>query len=395
MSSIFVPVGSSLTITANAVSAATYWRINTPGTDPSEQGQLTAAGSVVLGPFNEPRNYGYKSNNGDVTAVIGQANLLADDDTAYQPVLSGATLTAVTVATNDLVVIQDASDTKNIKTVTTQAIADLAGSPADSTISFTDITTNNVSITKHGFAPKAPNDATKYLDGTGAYTTPSGGAPAESAVTFTDITTNNSSTSKHGFLKKLDGTATNYMDGSGNWSAPAGGGSELVFIAAHTASNSATLDFTDLADYASIHFVLQTFTSSTTNAVLWIRASADNGSTFAADATSYYGSCFGNGQGGTVKNIANNGSAAILCTGILPNGGGGINGDMDFYNIASADLKTMMGRTNYYDGANFEWTGLAVQSIINIASAVNAVRFMFSSGNIVSGTIYAYGLKKS
>lgn len=36
----------------------------------------------------------------------------------------------------------------------------------------TDIATNNVSTTAHGFAPKAPNDATKYLDGTGAYSTP-------------------------------------------------------------------------------------------------------------------------------------------------------------------------------------------------------------------------------
>lgn len=38
----------------------------------------------------------------------------------------------------------------------------------------TDVITNNVSITKHGFAPKAPNDATKYLDGTGVYTVPAG-----------------------------------------------------------------------------------------------------------------------------------------------------------------------------------------------------------------------------
>lgn len=45
----------------------------------------------------------------------------------------------------------------------------------DSDLLLSDITTNNVSITKHGFAPKAPNDATKYLDGTGSYSTPSGG----------------------------------------------------------------------------------------------------------------------------------------------------------------------------------------------------------------------------
>lgn len=41
-------------------------------------------------------------------------------------------------------------------------------------LSFSDVTTNNVSTTKHGFAPKAPNDATKYLDGTGAYSVPPG-----------------------------------------------------------------------------------------------------------------------------------------------------------------------------------------------------------------------------
>lgn len=48
----------------------------------------------------------------------------------------------------------------------------------DANLSTSDITTNDVSTTKHGFAPKAPNDATKYLDGQGNYTVPPGtGAP--------------------------------------------------------------------------------------------------------------------------------------------------------------------------------------------------------------------------
>lgn len=38
-----------------------------------------------------------------------------------------------------------------------------------------DTTAGDVSTTKHGYAPKAPNDATKFLDGTGAYSTPAGG----------------------------------------------------------------------------------------------------------------------------------------------------------------------------------------------------------------------------
>jgi hypothetical protein len=45
----------------------------------------------------------------------------------------------------------------------------------ESEIDLTDVLTNNVSSSRHGFAPKLPNDATKYLDGTGAYSAPAGG----------------------------------------------------------------------------------------------------------------------------------------------------------------------------------------------------------------------------
>jgi hypothetical protein len=41
-------------------------------------------------------------------------------------------------------------------------------------LSTSNITTNNVTIAKHGFTPILPNDATKYLDGTGNYTVPPG-----------------------------------------------------------------------------------------------------------------------------------------------------------------------------------------------------------------------------
>ena len=43
----------------------------------------------------------------------------------------------------------------------------------DATISVSDITTNNVSITAHWWAPKLPNDVTKFLNGLWTYTAPS------------------------------------------------------------------------------------------------------------------------------------------------------------------------------------------------------------------------------
>ena len=46
---------------------------------------------------------------------------------------------------------------------------------SDATLTTSDITTNNVSITKHGFAPKAPNDTTQFLRGDGTWATPSAG----------------------------------------------------------------------------------------------------------------------------------------------------------------------------------------------------------------------------
>lgn len=42
-------------------------------------------------------------------------------------------------------------------------------------ILLSDVTTNNVSTSTHGFVPKAPNDATKFLDGTGSFSVPAGG----------------------------------------------------------------------------------------------------------------------------------------------------------------------------------------------------------------------------
>lgn len=53
----------------------------------------------------------------------------------------------------------------------------------DTLAAATDITTLNVSTTAHGLTPKLPNDATKYLDGTGAYTVPASGGSLAQALT--------------------------------------------------------------------------------------------------------------------------------------------------------------------------------------------------------------------
>lgn len=74
----------------------------------------------------------------------------------------------------------------------------------DAQLSTSDITTNNVSTSKHGFAPKLPNDATKYLDGTGAYSVPAGGG-GSGALTLVEHKTVTSNSTTVTFSTGIDG----------------------------------------------------------------------------------------------------------------------------------------------------------------------------------------------
>ena len=90
-----------------------------------------------------------------------------------------------------------------------------AGSITDAGISMSDITTNDVSITKHGFAPKLPNNATEYLNGIGTYST-----PTDAGIVTSDITTNDVSITKHGFAPKAPNDSSKFLDGTGVYSIP-------------------------------------------------------------------------------------------------------------------------------------------------------------------------------
>lgn len=101
---------------------------------------------------------------GDLTGTYPNPTLAAAGAGAAGPIGSTSVIPIVTV------------DAKGRVTALSSA------SPQIDTVGAgTDITTNNVTNSKHGLAPKLPNDATKYLDGTGAYTVPPAGSPSGAA----------------------------------------------------------------------------------------------------------------------------------------------------------------------------------------------------------------------
>lgn len=62
--------------------------------------------------------------------------------------------------------------------------------------------------------------------GTGSFAaTIANASVTETKLSFSDITTNNASTTKHGLLPKLDNNSAHFLDGTGAWSTPGGGGS--------------------------------------------------------------------------------------------------------------------------------------------------------------------------
>ena len=60
------------------------------------------------------------------------------------------------------------------------------------------------------------------ISGSGATWTINNDVVDEAKLSISDVTTKNASTSAHGFLKKLPNDASQFMDGTGAWSTPAG-----------------------------------------------------------------------------------------------------------------------------------------------------------------------------
>jgi hypothetical protein len=198
------------------------------------------------------------------------------------------------------------------------------------------------------------------------------------------------------------GTAAQVLAMNAGATAPewATGGGGLVLLEQHTASNSATLNFTTAISSVFDEYLIEYIDvlPATNNTILWMRVSTDGGANYEAGAAVYRTAAFRLHTSAASVVTGGTNSAFLLSgvDGIYNNAaGGGVVGSCKLFNPGGSNYKKIIGNATHRDGTNAvqemvqyngEWTGAT--------TAVNAVRFLMSSGNITSGTIRIYGFAK-
>jgi hypothetical protein len=184
---------------------------------------------------------------------------------------------------------------------------------------------------------------------------------------------------------------------TGGGSVVSGGGSSLVLLEQHTASNSVSLDFTSFISSAYDEYAIEVLSirPDTNDVNLFIQMSTDGGATW--DTASNYTNkllLYGAGVTGYADTLTgivlNYPPQAIRDTAPV-----GVKASLHlFLAQQTADVVTVIGDgiASAQDNNNM-WFNLA--SYYNIAGAsVNALRFIFSKGNIASGIIRIYGIAR-
>ncbi|KKL99414.1 hypothetical protein LCGC14_1814650 [marine sediment metagenome] len=109
---------------------------------------------------------------GDVTIALNKS--LATDTITEKTAAAGVTIDSVLLK-DGLVDGVDVAARDHAKYTNAEAVTQAKTVKLDDFTAPDDTVDLDVSITKHGLAPKAPNDALKYLNGVGLYSVPAGG----------------------------------------------------------------------------------------------------------------------------------------------------------------------------------------------------------------------------
>lgn len=166
----------------------------------------------------------------------------------------------------------------------------------------------------------------------------------------------------------------------------------------HSAASQATLDFTSWysADYDEYVIEVLNLKPATDNVYLYMRMSTDGGSSY--DSGTNYDSAQGyvyTGGAGVAGATGNSLSAMRLFDTIGNGGSYAVSGTFRLFEPgSSARYKTVLGQNHFYHATVGGLVAGYGSHVYKSTTAINAFRFLFSSGNITSGTIRVYGIAK-
>ncbi len=184
---------------------------------------------------------------------------------------------------------------------------------------------------------------------------------------------------------------------AGSLTATGGSGGALVFLEAHTATSSATLDFTTFisSTYDTYRFEFVDILPASNAVMLVMRMGTGGGPTYDtgnnyADGMVRYNSAGSAGSGGTGQSsIELTNSTDTMSNDATYNG---CSGFLELFAPQSATYKKLVSQLSY---KATNWEGVTATGIYLSTTAVTAVRFFFNSGNVASGTIRCYGVSKT
>jgi hypothetical protein len=177
---------------------------------------------------------------------------------------------------------------------------------------------------------------------------------------------------------------------------------DLVFISKQTASSSASISFTSGIDstYKEYVFYFVNMHPSSDGANFTFNLSTDSGSNYnvTKTTTAFLARHSESGTGGdlqykTGEDLAQSTSDQIIGIEVGADADQNLNGELKLFNPNSnIFVKHFISTTNGNDAHSDFNYNLFVAGYGNTTSAVDSIRFQYSSGNIDSGDILLYGV---